>query len=110
MPPVGTFLMPVQNYEVLYCYQVLEIFDLTETHAPGIKGLRLKRWGLDEQRQPFDDGHCGPCHDSWINGTYRPIGGRAWRIRDDPPWCGLGPIYFKQMPAPAVAGQLDFFS
>lgn len=110
LPAVGTYLMPIQNYQVLYCHQVLELYDCTESHAPGMKSMRLRRWGLDDQRQPFDDGHCGTSHDSWYTGTFRPVGHRAWRIQDSPPWCDLGPIYFKTIPAPTVAGQLELFS
>lgn len=109
MPAVGVYLMPVQAYQVMYCHQVLEVIDCTKSHGPGMKCLRLKRWGLDERRQPFNDGHCDSSHDSWTNGTFKPVGTQAWRIKESPPWCGLGPIYFKQMPAPAVAGQLDLF-
>jgi hypothetical protein len=108
MPPVGTFLMPIQTFRVCYAIQVLKVIDCTATHAPGIKALHCKRWGLDEQRQPFDDGHCGPSHDSWYTGTFRPVGTEAWRIWDHPVnWHDL--IYFKTIPAPTVAGQLDLF-
>lgn len=111
MPAVGTYLMPVQDYQVLYCHQVLELYDCTETHAPGMKGMKLRRWGLDDQRQPFDDGHTGPSHDSWFTGTFRSVGRRAWRIQDTAHQCSSsGPIYFKTIPAPIVAGQLDLFS
>lgn len=43
MPPVGTYLMPIQAYQVLYCHQVLELYGCMETHAPGMKGMRLRR-------------------------------------------------------------------
>jgi hypothetical protein len=107
LPAVGTYLMPVQAYQVRYCEQVLEAIDCTATHAPGMKALKLRRWGLDDHRQPFDDGHTG---ESWSTGTFRPVGHRAWRILDQPPGWGIGPIYFKTIPAPIVAGQLSLFS
>lgn len=109
-PAVGTYLLPIQNYQVLYCHQVLELHDCTESHAPGMMGVRLRRWGLNDQRQPFDDGHTGPSHDSWYTGTFRPVGDRAWRIQDEPPCWGLGPIYFKTIAPPTMAGQLNLFS
>ena len=110
LPAVGTYLMPVQAYQVRYCHQVLETIDCADTHAPGIKALHCKRWGLDDQRQPFDDGHCDESHNSWYTGTFCPVGRRAWRILDQPPCWGMGPIYFKTIPAPTVAGQLSLFS
>ncbi len=46
MPAVGVYLMPVRAYRVLSCYQVLEVIDCTKLLKPGMKCLRLKRWGL----------------------------------------------------------------
>lgn len=109
LPGVGTYLMPIQAYQVRYCHQVLEAIDCTESHASGMKALHLKRWGLDDKRQPVDDGHCGESHDSWYTGNFRPVGSSAWRILDDARGCCIGPIYFKTIPPPIVAGQLTLF-
>ena len=107
-PAVGAYVMPVQNFKVQYCLQVLAVIDCEDSHAPGIKQLQCKRWGLDAQRQPVDDGHCDKSHYSYHTGRFYPVGRRAWRINDDIPlWCV--PRYFKQIPAPEVAGQLELF-
>jgi hypothetical protein len=107
-PAIGTYLIPVQRFRVCYALQVLDVIDCTDSHAPGIKQLHCKRWGLNDQRQPFDDGHTGPCNDGWYTGTFRPVGTMAWRVWDHPVnWHDQ--IYFKQIPAPIAAGQLELF-
>ena len=106
LPAVGTYLLPVQWFRAGYCLQVVAVIDCTESHEPGITQLQCRRWGLDDQRQPYDDGHCGPAHHGYYTGRFRSVGAQAWRNDAE---CWLGPLYFKQIPAPTVAGQLNLF-
>ena len=103
-PAVGTYLLPVQSFSVQYCLQVLAVIDCADSHAPGIKQVQCRRWGLDAHRRPVDDGHCDKSHNSYHTVRFRSVGQRAWRIDD-----GI-PRYFKQIPAPEVAGQMELFS
>ncbi len=57
--------MPVQNYEVLYCYQVLEIFDLTETHA----GATLSDFKSNRAKWPRP-AHAGATPHFWGVGNF----------------------------------------
>ena len=105
-PTVGAYLLPIQTFQVQYALQVLAVIDCEDSHAPGIEQLQCRRWGLDAQRRPIDDGHHNR---SFYTGRFQPVGRRAWRINDDTPlWCA--PRYFKQIPAPEVAGQMEMFS
>ncbi len=107
-PAVGAYLVPIQRFRVAYAVQVLNVIDCAESRAPGIKQLHCKRWGLSDQGAPFDDGHCNSSHDSWYTGQFLPVGQRAWRVWSHPvDWHDH--IYFKQIPAPIVAGQLEMF-
>lgn len=105
-PAVGAYLLPVQTFRVQYALQVLAVIDCADSHEPGIKQLQCRRWGLDAQRRPVDDGHHNT---SYYTGRFPPVGRSAWRIDDGLPSWG-SPMYFKQIPAPIVAGQLELFA
>lgn len=105
-PAVGAYLLPVQGFQVGYALQVLEVIDCEDSHGPGIKQMQCRRWGLDAQRRPVDDGHHNRSH---YTGRFYQVGPSAWRIDDRIQlWCE--PLYFKQIPKPEVAGQLELFS
>ena len=105
LPAVGTFVLPVQGFQVGYCLQVLKALDNLADYMPGMRHLACRRWGLDEAGQPFDDGHHNV---SYYTGRIRPVGAHAWRIGDHQSWSG--PVYFKQIQIAPAKGQQELFA
>lgn len=105
LPAIGTFVLPVQGFQVAYCLQVLDAIEDLPDYAPGMRHLICKRWGLSADGQPFDDGHHNV---SYYTARIRPVGEHAWRIGDSPGW--NGPVYFKQIQIAPAKGQQELFA
>ena len=104
-PTLGMYLLPVQGFGIAYCLQVKAVIDCTDTHQPGMVQLQCQRWGIDDQRRPFDDGHHNM---SYHTSRWRPVGRRAWRLVDEKSW-RHNAVYFKQLDA-QPRGQQDLFA
>lgn len=99
------FLRSIEGWGTSYCLQVLSTsptdWDNRLTH------MHCRRWGIDAQGQPFDDGHH---NDNYFTAHFRPIGQRAWRFGDRGCSGRYYPAYFRQITVNPTKGQLDLFT
>lgn len=95
-PPLGAFIRPIGHYA--YCLQVAEInqYDTGAQRA-------YKRWGLNDEGQPFDDGHCGGR--SFLDLV--PVIAGAWK---EEAFNGYEAVYWKMIDVrPIKTDQLSLF-
>ena len=102
LPPVGTFLLPIgATGPRMYCLQVLKVIPADGSDLCDY--LECKRWGVDDDNQPLDDGHLLM---NYHRGLVRQIGnGLAYRFNEGDPW-GLEPLYYRRI---VTRGQQDLF-
>lgn len=105
LPSVGAFVLPVQGFQVAYCLQVTNALDRLPDHAPGIRHLTCKRWGLNDSGQPYDDGHHNV---SYYTARITQVGEHTWHIGDH--HSSHGPVYFKQIQISPTKGQQELFA
>lgn len=100
-PQLGSFIRPVGLYR--YCLELVKV--LPEDHE-GPEQWHLKRWGMDDNRQPVDDGHGHSI--SYISGLIR-IAPGVWKdewLYGTPRWACC-PLYYRLIDR---FGQIDLFS
>lgn len=114
-PPPGVFVRQVGGFATGYCLEILRVLNCDATHAPGIRHVTARRWGLDGRGQPFDDGHCTESHNSYYTDRFKSVGSKAWRLQSGHDWLHL-PLYWRQIdlkptPTPSQrATQQDLFA
>lgn len=101
LPTPGSFLRPVGR-EYRYCYQVMDVLEPCEEWPRG--HLTMKRWGLDENRQPVDDGHLGNRYLAGLTQMAPDIWKDEWE-HDTPRWMCC-PLYYRRI---EVGGQKELF-
>ena len=87
--PIGAFLRPVGSLRFWFCYELVGA--TPGKHHSDLDTWHMRRWGLDEQREPCDDGgghaiHYLPPLREVRPGVYR-VGYRGW----------CDPVYFVQV-------------
>lgn len=99
-PIPGTFVRPVGNYA--YCLEVVRVIPENED---GPEQWQCRRYGLDESRQPFKDGHS----DMHYLNNLKPVAPGVWKDEWDsiyPRW-SCCPLYYRRID---VGGQMGLFS
>lgn len=99
------FIREVKGYRTGYCLEVVRVLNCDDTHGPGIKHITAKRWGVDDDGQPVDDGHH---NESYYCDRLRPVRTRAWRFLNGQAF-DCRPMYWRQINIKPKRGQQELF-
>jgi hypothetical protein len=98
-PAYGTFIRPVGVFG--YCLEVVRVVAADDESG---EQWQCRRYGMDEQRQPFKDGHS----DMHYMNNLKQIAPGVWKDEwpfDTPRWMCC-PLYYRRID---VAGQMGLF-
>ncbi|RZS56713.1 hypothetical protein [Sphaerotilus mobilis] len=99
----GTFLRPVSRTGFSYCFEVIRVWpphEWTDSET-----WQCRRWGVDRQGRPVDDGREG--HGYSLSGLTE-VAPSVWRdLRDAA--ADEGPTYWRRIQQADQPGQLPLF-
>lgn len=97
-PALGSFLRPVGPY--CYCFQVVKIIAWGDCVQ-----WTFKRWGLNDDNKPFNDGHHSECfHNDLVN-----VLPGVWKDLDPCDWGVVRYFRLIEQPGVDVPSQLGLF-
>jgi hypothetical protein len=90
-PPLGSFIRPVGHFA--YCLELVLVFP---EDGDGPEQWHLKRWGLDANKQPINDGRSnGLSYISNLKQIAKDVWKDEWEFKT-PRW-GCCPLYYRLM-------------
>jgi hypothetical protein len=98
-PVLGSFIRPVGSFG--YCFEMIRV-NPSDGHDD--EQWVLKRWGMNKEKQPFNDGHSSYAYLRGLKRIAPDVWKHEWKF-STPRW-RCCPVYYRRI---YVGGQLELF-